>query len=250
MTRGQPAAAAPTVIIWYSAGTSLIHGRLGKDRACRGSCGDSFGCDPEDSALTLAATAPKAARMAATKTAALTTACHLRQAPHRRPGLFDGVSISNERRQDQQHRRESGARAVFLYWRRDLQFSNCLQRPPVQGKKACTRQYSTPLHTAKIPMQYRNEIRILEPGAPLHSHRIDKNCVHDVQRRLSTPAYGTDTYVSATCPTPRRTPLGARGRAGVRRRIGNEYNHMLFNVYMVTLRVALYPISSSFSDLA
>jgi len=49
---------------------------------------------------------------------------------------------------------------------------------------------------------------------------------------MSSPAYGTDTYVSATCPTPRRTPLGARGRAGVRRRIGNEYNHMLFNVYI------------------
>ena len=81
------------------------------------------------------------------------------------------------------HRRESGAHAIFLYWRRDRQFSNCLQRPPVQGKKACTRPYSTPLHTAKFPMQYRNDIRILEPGAPLHSRRIDKNCVADMQRR-------------------------------------------------------------------
>jgi len=82
-----------------------------------------------------------------------------------------------------QHRRESGAHALFLYWSGDPQFSNCLQRPPIQGKKACTRQYSTPLHTAKFPMQYRNDIRILELGAPLHSRSIERNCVHDVQRR-------------------------------------------------------------------
>ena len=35
------------------------------------------------------------------------------------------------------NRRESGAHAIFLYWRRDPQFSNCLQRRPVQGKMAC-----------------------------------------------------------------------------------------------------------------
>jgi len=102
-TRGQPAAAAPTVIKWYSAGTLLIVGRSGEDPACRGCCGDSVGCNPGDSALALAGTAPKAARMAATKTAALAPACCPRRAPHRRPRLFVGVSISKERRQEQEN---------------------------------------------------------------------------------------------------------------------------------------------------
>jgi len=101
-TRGQPAAVAPTVIKWYLAGTSLIFGRSGEDPACRGSCGDSVGCNPGDSSLALAGTAPKATRMAATKTAALATACRPRRAPHRRPCLFVGVSISKERRQEQE----------------------------------------------------------------------------------------------------------------------------------------------------
>jgi len=56
-------------------------------------------------------------------------------------------------------------------------------RKTVQGKKACTRPYSTPLHTAKFPMQYRNDICILEPGVPPHSGSIDMNCVHVVQCR-------------------------------------------------------------------
>jgi len=44
MTRGQPAVAAPTIINSYSTGTSIIDGRFGEDRACRGSRGDSVGC--------------------------------------------------------------------------------------------------------------------------------------------------------------------------------------------------------------
>jgi len=76
-------------------------------------------------------------------------------------------------------RRESGAHAIFLYWRRDPQFSNCLQRPPVQGKKACTRPYSTPLHTAKFPMQYGNDIRISDRGAPLHAPSIGLLCAQN-----------------------------------------------------------------------
>jgi len=66
-----------------------------------------------------------------------------------------------------------------LYWRRDPQLSNCLQRPPVQDKKACTRPYSTPLHTANFPMQYRNDIRILDRGAPLHAPCIGLHCAHN-----------------------------------------------------------------------
>jgi len=50
---------------------------------------------------------------------------------HRRTA-FDGTFCHAD------DRRESGAHAIFLYWRRDQQFSNCLQSPPVQGKKACT----------------------------------------------------------------------------------------------------------------
>jgi len=65
--------------------------------------------------------------------------------------------------------------------------SNCLQRPPVRGKKAYTRPYSTPLHTAKFPVQSRNDIRILEPGAPLHSRSIDKNCFLDMKRKPPWP---------------------------------------------------------------
>jgi len=101
-TWGQPAAVAPTVIKWYSAGTSLIFGRLGNDPDCRGSCGDSVGYKPGDSASALAAAAPKATRMAATKTAASATACRPRRAPRRRPSLFVGVSISKEGRQEQE----------------------------------------------------------------------------------------------------------------------------------------------------
>ena len=77
------------------------------------------------------------------------------------------------------HRRESGAHGIFLYLRRDPQFSNCLQRPPVQGKKACTRSYSTTLYTAKFPMQYRNDIRILDRGAPLHAPSIGLLCAQN-----------------------------------------------------------------------
>jgi len=94
--RGHFDAAAPTVIKWYLEGTSLTVGRFRRRLACRGSCGDSVGCDAGDSALALAATATKAARMAATKTAASATACRLRRAPHRRPSLLDGVSISED----------------------------------------------------------------------------------------------------------------------------------------------------------
>jgi len=47
--------------------------------------------------------------------------------------------------------------------------SSCLQRPPVQGKKACTRPYSILLHTTKYPMQYRNDIFTLGLGAPLRT---------------------------------------------------------------------------------
>jgi len=72
-----------------------------------------------------------------------------------------------------------GAYAIFLYWRRDPQLSNCLQRPPVQGKKACTRPNSTPLHTAKCPMQYRNDICILDRGAPLHAPCVGLHCAHN-----------------------------------------------------------------------
>ena len=85
-----------------------------------------------------------------------------------------------------EHRRESGAHAIFLYWRRDPQFSNCLQSPSVQGKKACTRPYSTPLHTAKFPMQYRNDIRILDRGAPLHAPSIGIHCAHNAPGCHST----------------------------------------------------------------
>jgi len=79
-------------------------------------------------------------------------------------------------------RRESGAHAVFLYWGRDRQISNCLRTPPVQDEMACSRPYSTPLHTAKLPKEYRNDIRIFELGAPLHSLSIDTNCVLDMKR--------------------------------------------------------------------
>jgi len=84
------------------------------------------------------------------------------------------------------HRRESGAHAIFLYWRREPQFSNCLQRPPVQGKKACTRPYSTPIYTTKIPMQYRNDIRILDRGAPLHAPSMGLHCAHNAPACHST----------------------------------------------------------------
>ena len=50
------------------------------------------------------------------------------------------------------HRLQSGAYADLLYWRRYPQFSNCLRTPPVQDGTACTRPYSTPLHTAKLPI--------------------------------------------------------------------------------------------------
>ena len=50
------------------------------------------------------------------------------------------------------HRLQSGAYADLLYWRRYPQFSNCLRTPPVQDETACTRPYSTPLHTAKLPI--------------------------------------------------------------------------------------------------
>jgi len=80
----------------------LIVGRSGEDPACRGSCGDNVGCNPGNCALALARTAPTAARMAATKTAASAVACRLRRAPHRRPGLLVGVSISKEGRQKQE----------------------------------------------------------------------------------------------------------------------------------------------------
>jgi len=80
----------------------------------------------------------------------------------------------------------SGAHDIFLYWRRDQQFSNCLQRRPVQGKKACTRPYSTPLHTAKFPMQYRNDIRILDRGAPLRAPSIGIHCAHNAPGCQST----------------------------------------------------------------
>ena len=69
-------------------------------------------------------------------------------------------------------RRESGAHAIFMYWHRDPQYLSCLRRLPVQGKRACTRPYSTPFHTAKFPGQYRNDIRILDRGAPLHAPKI------------------------------------------------------------------------------
>jgi len=71
-------------------------------------------------------------------------------------------------------RRESGAHAIFLYWRRDPQFSNCLQRPPVQSKKACTRSYSLPLHTANFLLQYRHDVRILGLGAPLRTPALSQ----------------------------------------------------------------------------
>jgi len=50
------------------------------------------------------------------------------------------------------HRLQRGAYADLLYWRRYPQFSNCLRTRPVQAEMACTRPYSTPLHTAKLPI--------------------------------------------------------------------------------------------------
>jgi len=66
------------------------------------------------------------------------------------------------------------AHAIFLYWRRDPQISNCLQRHPVQSEKACTRPYSTPLHSAMIPMQCRNDSRTLGLCAPLRTPALSQ----------------------------------------------------------------------------
>jgi len=56
------------------------------------------------------------------------------------------------RKQLEDQRLQSGAQAGFLEWRRYPQISNCLQTRREQDEMACTRPYSTPLHTAKLPI--------------------------------------------------------------------------------------------------
>ena len=75
----------------------------------------------------------------------------------RQLGFWDGCMIQIDKvdptnNKDTRDRLQSGAYADLLYWRRYPPFSNCLRTPPVQDETACTRPYSTPLHTAKLPI--------------------------------------------------------------------------------------------------